>query len=384
MNRTIRKKGLTLWAFISLEIAIVILAVTIGFFAHRYYQEQQGDLHLLKQARNIVVDNTINPIPDETTFEYGMIRGMLGTLNDPYTYFVEPAPHEVQSNELAGSYGGIGARLEQDTSLNWRLYPFLDSPASTAGIQDGDLLHQVDDLVVTAEIDEVTLLAALRGPVGDSVRLVLERDGEMLTFIINRQSIPLPSISYNLLPEDKRIGLIKINRIAETTAEEIEEGILDLQMKGGKAMILDLRDNGGGLVEAGIAISRLFLEKGEILQQQFKDGDVQHFKVEKAGPFSERPLIVLINGNTASAAEIVAGALQYHNRATLIGTPSFGKTTIQYVFDLQDGSSIHVTSGRWWITGVDFPISPDILIATEATQAEFMQTVIEVLRKNLN
>ncbi len=384
MNRTIRKKGLTLWAFISLEIAIVILAVAIGFFAHRYYQEQQGDLHLLKQARNIVVDNTINPIPDETTFEYGMIRGMLGTLNDPYTYFVEPAPHEVQSNELAGSYGGIGARLEQDTSLNWRLYPFLDSPASTAGIQDGDLLHQVDDLVVTAEIDEVTLLAALRGPVGDSVRLVLERDGEMLTFIINRQSIPLPSISYNLLPEDKRIGLIKINRIAETTAEEIEEGILDLQMKGGKAMILDLRDNGGGLVEAGIAISRLFLEKGEILQQQFKDGDVQHFKVEKAGPFSERPLIVLINGNTASAAEIVAGALQYHNRATLIGTPSFGKTTIQYVFDLQDGSSIHVTSGRWWITGVDFPISPDILIATEATQAEFMQTVIEVLRKNLN
>jgi len=367
------------WGFVALQVTIVILAVAVGAFGYRYIDQQQGDLNLLRRAREILVENTIYDVPSDQQLEHGMIQGMLNVVEDPFTRFVPPAENEVQSNQLAGEFGGIGARLERDTQSRWRLYPLPDSPALTAGLQDGDILLAVEDQAISAETDEVSLISLLRGPVGEEVQITISRDDQERTFTLERQQINLPSVATNLLPEDDRIGLVQVIRIAETTAAEIEEGILALQEGGASALILDLRDNGGGLVEAGVETSRLFLAEGEVMQRQFRGESVKRFTVEEEGPFSTIPLVVLVNNNTASSAEIVAGALAAHERATLVGLPTFGKTTIQYIFDLQDGSSVHVTSGRWWVSSVEFPLQPDVILAQEAGEPVFIQEAIEVL-----
>lgn len=368
------------WLLGLLQVIIVILAAAIGYLGHDLLSHKTDNLGLLQQAQKILLKNTILEIPEPPALEYGMIQGMLSALNDPHTFFVTPAAHEVASDQLAGSYGGIGVRLERDTAGEWRLYPLPESQALAAGILDGDLLLKVDDLTITQDTDEVILLAALRGPIGEKVSLLIQREDVALSFRIRRESVPIPSVVWNLLPEDLTVGLIRVNRIAETTPDEIKTGIQDLQSQGATAFILDLRDNGGGLVDAGVAISRLFLTEGDIVQREFKDEKVKVFEVEKPGPYTDLPLAVLVNGNTASSAEILAGSLASHGRATLIGAPTYGKTTIQYVFDLQDGSSIHVTSGRWWIAGVNFPLIPDIVINLDDPNVNIIETALSVLK----
>jgi len=380
MNKANLPENLKQWLFMGLQVMIVLLATAIGYFGHRYILQTQEDLGIIKQARRIVKENAIFELPSDEKLQHGMVRGMLETLNDPYTFFVEPAAHEIQTDELAGSFGGIGVRLERDSELNWRLYPFTDSPALQAGVQDGDILIEVDNLAITTNTDDITLLAALRGPIGEQVQISVRRGSQTLNFNIERQDFSLPTVSWNLLPEAADIGLVKVNRIAETTADETSEAIKDLQDRGAKYLILDLRDNGGGLVEAGIEIVKLFLTNGEVLHQQFKDQKVEIFEVSEEGEFSIMPMVLLVNGNTASSAEIVAGALKKHERAPVIGAPTYGKTSIQYIFDLQDGSSIHVTSGRWWIPGVSFPLAPDYPVTEDLSGIAALQKAVEILR----
>jgi carboxyl-terminal processing protease len=381
-NQKFKKMG-KLWAFIALQIGIVILSVAVGFFAHSTFLRYRGEFGLVRQAKDILQENTVSDIPDETILQYGMIRGLLHTLDDPYTYFVEPAEHEVHADELAGRFGGVGIELARDTDNNWRIYPLPDSPAAAAGIQSGDVLLMVDDLKINADTLEIELLSALRGEIDDPVSLTVLRAGKRITYSIKREAIDLPSVTWYLLPEKPQIGMIQINRIAETTAEEIKTGIETLQQEGAQAFMLDLRNNGGGLVDAGVEISRLFLTEGDILHKTLKQEDVTVLSVEEAGSLADTMIVVLINGNTASSAEIIAGALQNLQRANLIGSPSFGKTSIQFVFDLRDGSSIHVTSGFWSIPGQEFPLQPDVLIGEDQTEAETLQTAIEVLEKEL-
>jgi carboxyl-terminal processing protease len=173
--------------------------------------------------------------------------------------------------------------------------------------------------------------------------------------------------------------MITVNRIAETSAEEIQSGIEECQQNGANSFILDLRDNGGGLVKTGIEIAKLFLEDGEVIHRLDNRTQVTIDEVDRPGPFSDLPILILINENTASSAEIVAGALSSNQRASLIGTNTYGKTSIQYVFDLQDGASVHLTSSKWWIPGVDFPLSPDITMEKEADNSEWIQTALEIL-----
>jgi carboxyl-terminal processing protease len=367
------------WLIFLFQGVVIMLSIAIGYFGHQFITRYRGEFGLLRQAHDVLLENTILDIPDDPTMEYGMIRGMLAELGDPYTGFVEPATHEILTDELTGRFGGIGVRLERDTQANWRLYPLPDSPALAVGIQDGDLLLVVDDLLVSLDTDEVTLLAAVRGPEGEKVRITIEREGQQLNFDIQRQSVPLPSITWHLLPEATKIGMLRVHRIAETTAEEMGSGIESLLDQGAEGLIIDLQDNGGGLVEAGVDIARLFLEEGEIISQSFKGEGVRTFMVDQPGPFIDLPLVLLINHNTASSAEIVAGALKAHQRATLVGTSTHGKTSIQYIFELADGSSVHITSGRWWIDGLSMPLAPDSVVADDPGGIVLLQTAIQML-----
>jgi carboxyl-terminal processing protease len=197
--------------------------------------------------------------------------------------------------------------------------------------------------------------------------------------MIKRETILLPSVTWNLLPDAPQIGFVQIGRISETTSDEIQQGIGVLIQDGAQSFVLDLRNNGGGLVEEGVNIAELFLSSGEIIYRQFKDQEVEVFTVQEPGIYADYPMVVLVNENTASAAEIIAGAISNNPSITLIGKSTYGKTTIQYVFSLSDSSSIHVTSGKWWIPGVEFPLKPDILLPDETAEGDVLRLIIKTL-----
>lgn len=348
---------------------------------------------VLNQAYQLLLENGLIEPPSDPALEYGMIRGMLQAYGEPNTIFLDPPQHELSTDDLEGKYGGIGVQINKDSQGYWVLYPFADGPAREAGIQEADRLLKVDDLLVSHETTSEQVQAKLRGAVGQVVQLVIGRapDYQEIEFAIRRLEIPLPSVTWHMAPDQPAIGVIKVNLIAASTAAEIEQAVADLKERGAQAFILDLRDNPGGLLDAGIDIARLFLEEGVIMEQQYRDREVQSYKVEKAGPFASLPLAVLINGGSASAAEIAAGAIQVNGRAPLVGQASYGKDTVQLVFELRDKSSLHVTAARWWIPGLvppikDHGLQPDILVdpLVDAHGCDLvMQAAIQALLESL-
>ena len=350
-----------------LVISVLLLFFALGFGVRGWMDRNSLGLPVLLQARDILQKNALNPLPTPPALEYGMINGMVQAVGDPHTVFVAPPQHTIETNQLAGKYGGIGARSERDTQGYIRLYPLPDSPALKAGILDGDRLLKVENLTVTPDTDPNQVLAAIRGPVGQKVTVVVGHapDFHPVTLSLTRAEIPLPSITYNLIPEEPRVAILHISVIAATTPDEIKAAIKDMTAKGAQYFIIDLRNNGGGLVDGGVNSARLFLKDGIVMEDQFKGKAVEILRVDKPGELSDLPIVVLVNQNTASAAEIFSGALQAHQRAKLIGANTYGKDSIQLVFDLQDGSSLHVTAAKWWVPGVTVPLKPDIALADD-------------------
>lgn len=360
-----------------------------GYFLRAYFQNPSYEFPILNQAYNILVNHSYFSLPGSSVLEHGMIRGLLASSEDPYASFQEPVQKELESDSLQGSFGGIGVELTRDAEGNMIIFPIRNGPAFKAGILNGDQLLQVEDLEITPELNVDEITAAIRGPVGQTIKILVTRAGQVepLTFKIRRELIHLPSVTWHIAPQEKGIGIITVNIIADSTPDEIKEAVEMMQDQGAVHFVLDLRDNGGGLLTAGIDIARLFLSSGVIVQQQYKGEDIETYAVNTPGPLTDLPLVVLINSNTASSAEIVAGALQAHGRATLIGEPSFGKDSIQLIFDLQDGSSLHVTAAKWWIPGLEPPMSeggiqPDIIISQDDSQLDrAMEAAIEYLRQ---
>jgi len=358
---------------------LLLLLVCAAFFAGYLFQQRQStaiNLPLLNQAYTLLEQNGYKAMPSPPALEYGMIRGMLQSYGDPYTVFVEPAQAELQTDTLEGKYGGIGTQLSRDTQGNWVLFPFQDSPASKAGLQEGDRLLAVGKMKVDSGVASDSIDAAIRGPVGSTVTLTVGHAPgyEPVEISIKREEIPLPSVTWHLDTSQPEVGIVKVNIIAASTPDEIQRAVKDLQSRGAAHYLLDLRDNPGGLLNSGIEIARLFLKEGMVMQLQYHGKDVETFKVNKGGPLADIPLAILINHGSASAAEIAAGALQAQKRAPLIGSASYGKDTIQLVFVLQDGSSIHVTSAHWWVPGLSAPIEgkglqPDIPVEASTDAA---------------
>ena len=362
-----RKETLALSILIILSI---LLAFAGGYLTHDLVAGEAAELPLLEQAYGILIENAYDPIPGNPALEYGMIRGMVAAYGDPFTTFSEPAQHELQSDSLEGRFGGIGVSFERASDGFVRLYPFPDGPAAAAGIEDGDILQMVDELTIEPDTPVEAITAAIRGPEGTEVRItaIREMGGAELVFEIERMETPLPSVTWRISPEDARIGLIEVNIVAESTPDEIERAAGELDELGAQFFVLDLRDNGGGLLQAGIDCARLFLTDGVVIQQQFKGEPVLTHEVERPGSLAGLPLVVWVNHSTASAAEICAGALQAHGRAPLIGSPTFGKDAIQLVFELEDGSSIQVTAAKWWFPKLAFPngengLQPDLPVS---------------------
>ena len=364
-----------------------VSAFLSGYFLRSFIDSRSNEFLVLNQAYSILLDHAYLDLPESKSLEYGMIRGMLQASGDPYAIFQEPVQHELESNSLQGSFGGIGLELTRNQDGDILVYPIVGSPAHHAGIQDGDQLISVDDLNLSPETPFDDIKAAIRGPVGDIVKISVIRnpDDTHLDFPIRRAQIHLPSVTWHIAPDNPTIGIINVHIIAESTSEEIQKAIKEMQGKGSNLFILDLRDNGGGLLTAGVDIAKLFLENGSILEQQYRGKKVETFDVKSPGQFFDLPLILLINHNTASAAEIVAGAIQVDDRALLVGQPTFGKDSIQLIFNLQDDSSLHVTAAKWWIPGLspaltDIGLQPDIAIIPDDSGEDLvMNAAIQAL-----
>ena len=290
------------------------------------------------------------PKPDATTRTYGAIRGMVATFDDPYTYFVEPKPRELERDNLAGKFGGIGANIEL-TPEGYVLRPVRGQPAALAGVQDGDLLLLVDDQEVTSAMSADDVAALVRGPVGSEVTLVVRRSdsGEEVTLTIVRAEIQLPSVEWRMLEAGagEHVGYIRHTLFTERSVDEMQQALTELHAQGAARYIYDLRGNPGGLVSAAVAVADLWLDDGVIFIEQKASGAETAQSATAGTAAGDAPLVVMVDGGSASASEIVAGALQDHGRAMLVGEKTYGKGSVQLIHELADQSSIHITNAQW-------------------------------------
>ncbi len=298
------------------------------------------------EAWNLVEENFYGELPDAQTQTYGSIRGMLAALGDPNTFFIEPPDREIEEAQFQGRYGGIGAEYTMRSGYLVVVTPFEDSPASRAGIRPGDVIVAVDatDILGLSQSEAILLI---RGVVGSEVELTIRREGELEPLILQltREEIEPPTVTWEL--KEEGIGYVKLSFFGERTNEELRHALTQLQNQGATSLIIDLRNNPGGLIGAAVDVASHFIDTGIILYQRDAQGNDQTFPAKKSGLATEIPLAVLVNDGTASAAEIVAGALSDHQRAVIIGEKTFGKGSIQTVRELSDHSSIHVTTAHW-------------------------------------
>lgn len=349
---------------------------------HTPWARASGDYPILGEVHTLLEQNYLRPLPDDTELEYGAIRGLVETLGDQHTFFIPPVVAQTESDALAGEYGGIGVAVQRDSVGDYVLYPYPDSPAAAAGILAADKLLAVGDTEVTPDLphDEVRVL--VRGDVGDRITVTVAHQdtGEVESFEIELEVIQVPSVIWSTLTEEPSFGYVHVLSFTSRTPEELEAALIDLDARGITALVLDLRGNLGGLVQESVEVASLFLDGGPVLYELRKDDAEELKEAESGGLELARPLVVLVDGNSASASELVAGALQDQSRAVLIGQQTYGKGSVQLIFGLSDGSSLHVTAAEWFtpdhnaIDGVG--LTPDIeMIHSFEFDAEISEAV---------
>ena len=313
---------------------------------------------------------------DPSKLFYGAISGMVASIGDPYTVFLPPAAQKSTTEELNGSFSGVGIELGFSDTKPPRLVvqsPLSGTPAALAGIKPKDLIVKIDDKDTTGmNLPEAVQL--IRGEKGTKVNLTIFREGDSDTklFTLTRDTIIVKSVevSFKETKSGKSVALIKLSRFGERTNDEWTKAVDEIVSKNPGAVILDLRNNPGGFLEGAVFIASEFLNGGDVVLQENNEGVRVPFKVNRVGRLLNIPTIVLINKGSASASEIVAGALQDRKRAQLLGEKSFGKGTIQEAQSLAQGTGIHITVAKWltpngrWVNETQ-GFDPDIKVDAE-------------------
>lgn len=308
---------------------------------------------------------------------YTALRDALKQLDDPYTRFMDPQEFQAFTNQTNGELVGVGIRLtvSPDTQVLTVVQPIPDSPAIEAGIQPDDQILQVDG-TPTQDLSVEEAAAMIRGKAGTTVDLLIHRnDTAPFVVTLTRQPINVPVVTSAVRQEDgHEVGYIRLSEFNAHSAEEMQTAIKDLSAQSVDGFVLDLRNNPGGRLDQAIAIARMWLEKGDIVRTVDRDGNTEQAKANHTA-LTSLPLVVLVNGNSASASEILTGALKDDHRATVIGTQTFGKALVQSVNPLNDGSGLNVTIAHYYTpSGADINhrgISPDVEVtASEDAQKE--------------
>lgn len=330
------------------------------------------------EAWTLVEREFYGEIPDSQERVYGAIRGMVFTFNDQNTAFIDPARSALLREDASGSFEGIGASVQLDELGRLVIAePFIGRPAAEAGVLRGDIVLEVDDQPLRG-LSLYESVALIRGKAGSTVVLTILREGldEPIEISVVRAKIEIEVVESRML--DNNIGYVSLSEFSSNASRKLLNAIEDLRDQGADKLVLDLRNNPGGLLTESVAVSSLFLDDEIVLKEQRKGFDrEQTYQATGIRAVPDLPLVVLVNRGSASASEIVAGALKDHGRATIIGEQTFGKGTVQLPHTLSDGSELRVTIAEWFtpdgnaINGIG--IVPDII--AERTQADFFDNI---------
>lgn len=335
---------------------------------------------------------------DKNAYPDGMYKGLMASLGDPYSVYYTKNEYNALMESSSGVYCGIGALVTQDakTGVITVVKPFVSGPAYKAGILPGDIIYKVDGKEVTGK-DLTEVVSKMKGNEGSEVKVTIIRNNssEPKEYTLKRKEIEVPTIEYEML--DNKIGYINVSEFDEVTADQFIKALKNLEDKGEKGLIIDLRNNPGGLLNIVTKMLKQILPKGLIVYTQDKYGEKEEFYSEGNNEF-KKPLVVLINGNSASASEIFAGAVQDYGTGTLVGTTSFGKGIVQQIMRLTDGTAVKITVSKYYTpkgrnihgTGIEPDVKIDLKeelkqkVVIEKSEDNQLQKAIELIKEKMN
>ncbi len=378
----------------SLRVAIgLVAAVTVAFAAFSIgytlgsgdgdivpFGRQDDELGLVEDAYDKIRSTAVDP-PAEDELARGAIEGMVDVLkegDDPYAFFYTPSGYRSFQELTTGRFSGIGVWLKQKRGDLEIVSVLPATPALRSGLQRGDVIRTIDGAPVV-DMTSDDAVARIKGPEGTEVSLGVVRDGESLNFTIERAEIELPNLLARIIDED--LGYLRLFGFARGAAEQLRDELDGLIDDGAKGIVLDLRDNGGGLFSEAVEVASAFIENGEIVTYKARAEEDVVYEAE-GDAYQDLPLVVLVNEGTASASEIVAGALQDRDRAMVIGTQTYGKGSVQEVLPLPDSSALKLTIARYFTPdGHDLSgagIEPDVVV--DAAASVQRSRAIEILK----
>lgn len=383
-------------AIIAAFVFLVLLSAMAAFFAVRAQGKQRDDLGVALQVMALVKTKYVDPVSlmdlVSAYSKQGSIAGMLKTLNDPYTRYMNKADYASFTEQTEGTFAGIGVTVDLKGDYVVVGQPFKGTPGEKAGLLPGDLIIAVDGKS-TKNMALDAAVSLIRGPAGTTVVLTIERTSEgrvqTMEVRIKRAIIHVPTVEYEVL-KDKAgpIGLVSIMQFSRGTSTELRDALAELRASGVKGLILDLRYNPGGLLDEAISVCAQFLSGGKVLSVVDRSRTEQPLYAQSYKPFGG-PIVMLVNEWSASASEITAGALQDRKIATLVGVKTFGKGVVQTVFPIAGGGGLSLTTSRYLTAGGraihKIGIEPDVRVELpegSKTDVQF-DKALEVLREKM-
>jgi len=329
------------------------LALSVGVGCALVAGTDEGpelDVSLLEEVWGVIHEDYVERDSiDAEALIRGAAKGMVEGLDDPYSAYMDPDAYEMSTDRLSGKFEGIGAYVGYDEGRIVIIAPIPDSPADGAGIRSGDIILAVDD-ESTAEMNLMDAVTRIRGPRGTPVRLLVlhEDDTEPVEIEIIRAEIKLPSVIFEM---EEDIAHIRITNFSDRTGDELSTALKDTADVAASGIILDLRGNPGGLLSSVIEVAGRFIDEGTVVSVVDNAGNRTDSSVRRSGPVVDLPIVVLVDGFSASGSEVLAGALQDHGRAVVAGATTFGKGSVNNLMRLSDGSGLYITVARWYTPG---------------------------------
>ncbi|MBI5701095.1 S41 family peptidase [Candidatus Saganbacteria bacterium] len=356
-------------------VIVVCFIFSVGFFIGKLKaaEELENKLEVFLQVLSLIKSQYVEKNLDNSKLVYGSIRGLLNSLDDPYSRFLDPQGYSEMRVRLKGTYSGIGIYIGIKDNQITVISPIPGTPADKEGLKAKDKIMAIDDKA-TKDMALEQAVSLIRGQKGTKVKLSIQRFGfkEPKDFSVARDKIEIKSAAFKLLPDN--IAYIKLNTFEKQSApSEFKDTIDKAKNKRARGLIIDLRGNGGGLLDNAIQIGSMFVPSGAIVQTVDREGN-KDIKYSTGAVIWKLPTIVLIDESSASASEILAGALQDHKIATIVGTRSFGKASVQTVRVLEDESAVLLTIAKYLTpNGTDISkkgIQPDIAVVEPTSEAE--------------
>lgn len=347
-----RKYKIYKWIMIiALTIFITFMITSISLYTYFLNNPINANVSATSTSKKIagnlekyreIIDKYYLGEVDENKLEEGAIKGYIEGLGDPYTEYISKEDMEDYLNDTMGNFVGIGIYMVKNTTYDkiQVLSTIKDGPAEKAGIQAGDLIVSVDGITYTAS-DMTTAANNIKGEAGTKVNVEIQRENQIIKYELTREKVKVNPVEGKVL--ENNIGYIQFSSFDETTAEDFKNKFEELNKKGIKSLIIDLRNNGGGIVDQALEIADYITDKDSVLLYEVDKNDKETVKKAQNDPIINMPIVILTNENTASASEILAGALKDLGKAKTVGTTTYGKGVIQQILRLSDGSGLKIT-----------------------------------------